>query len=141
MALLKFARAIEAGEPIEVYGNGQMRRDFTYVEDLVEAMVAILEKVPVMGQPLEGDSLSPVAPFRTLNIGGGRPVELMDFIKAIENAMGKKAQLTMLPMQPGDVVATEADTTLLAGMIGNLPKTSVDEGVARFVEWFREYNR
>jgi UDP-glucuronate 4-epimerase len=141
MALLKFARAIEAGEPIEVYGNGQMRRDFTYVEDLVEAMVAILEKVPVMGQPLEGDSLSPVAPFRTLNIGGGRPVELMDFIKAVENAMGKKAELTMLPMQPGDVVATEADTTLLAGMIGTPPKTSVDEGVARFVEWFRDYNR
>ena len=139
MAPLKFARAIAAGEPIDVYGNGQMRRDFTYVEDLVAAMMAVMGKAPVMGQPLEADSLSAVAPFRLLNIGGGRPVELMDFIASLERALGAKAVLNMLPMQPGDVVATEADARLLKALIGVLPSTSIDEGVAKFVEWYQQY--
>lgn len=141
MALIRFARAIAADEPIDVYGNGQMRRDFTYVDDLVEAMVAIMGKPPVQGEPVYGDSLSPVAPYRLLNIGGGRPIELMDFIASIERAMGVKARLNMLPMQPGDVVATEADTALLTSLIGHLPSTPLDEGIDRFVEWFREYSR
>lgn len=139
MALLKFATKIEAGSPIDVYGNGQMRRDFTYVEDLVAALAAIMPRVPVLGEPVEGDSLSAVAPFRLLNIGGGRPVELMDFIASLERAMGRKAELNMLPMQPGDVVATEADTALLQALVGELPCTPLDEGIDRFVAWFRDY--
>lgn len=139
MALLKFATKIEAGSPIDVYGNGQMRRDFTYVEDLVAALAAIMPRVPVLGEPVEGDSLSAVAPFRLLNIGGGRPVELMDFIASLERAMGRKAELNMLPMQPGDVVATEADTALLRALVGDLPCTPLDEGIDRFVAWFRDY--
>lgn len=137
MAPLKFARAITAGKPIDVYGNGRMQRDFTYVEDLAAAMVAIMDCVPVHGHPVEGDSLSGVAPYRLLNIGGGRPVELMDFIASIERALGLKAQLNMLPMQPGDVVATEADTRLLQTLVGALPNTSLDDGIDRFVAWFR----
>lgn len=139
MALLKFARAIAAGEPIDVYGNGRMRRDFTYVGDLVAAMAAIMERPPIKGEPVDGDSLSAVAPFRLLNIGGGRPVELVDFIASIERAMGMKAKINMLPMQPGDVVATEADTTLLKALVGELPSTPLDEGIDRFVAWFRDY--
>lgn len=139
MALLKFARAIAAGEAIDVYGNGKMRRDFTYVDDLVRAMAAIMTRIPVKGQPVEGDSLSPVAPFRILNIGGGRPVELMDFIASIERAMGMKATLNMLPMQPGDVVATEADTGLLQTLVGELPATPLDAGIDAFVAWYRDY--
>ena len=139
MAPLKFARAITAGQPIDVYGNGQMRRDFTDVGDLVSAMVAIMDCVPVKGQPVPGDSLSAVAPFRILNIGGGRPTELMDFIASIERAMGKKAKMNMLPMQPGDVVATEADTALLKSLVGELPGTPLDEGIDRFVQWFGAY--
>lgn len=141
MALLKFATAIAKGAPIDVYGNGRMRRDFTYVEDLVGVLAAIMTRLPVIGEPVEGDSLSAVAPFRLLNIGGGHPVELMDFIASLERAMGSKAELNMLPMQPGDVVATEADTELLKALVGDLPTTPLDEGIDRFVAWFREYSR
>lgn len=137
MALLKFARAIAKGEPIDVYGNGRMRRDFTYVEDLVTALVAVMTRIPELGKPVEGDSLSAVAPFRILNIGGGRPTELMDFITSLERALGIKAKLNMMPMQPGDVVATEADTALLQALVGELPGTPLDVGIDRFVDWFR----
>ena len=140
MAPIKFARAIETGKPIDVYGYGRMRRDFTFVDDLVRAIAALIAVPPAKGQPVEGDSLSPVAPFRVVNIGGGRPVELMDFIAAIERALGRKAGLNMLPMQPGDVVATEADTQLLQTLVGELPTTSLDEGMRQFVAWFRRYN-
>ncbi|WP_297110322.1 NAD-dependent epimerase/dehydratase family protein [uncultured Devosia sp.] len=139
MAPLKFARAITAGEAIDVYGNGQMRRDFTYVGDLVTAMAAIMDRIPVKGEPVPGDSLSAVAPFRILNIGGGQPTELMVFIASIERAVGKEARKTMLPMQPGDVVATEADTGLLAALVGELPDTPLDQGIDSFVDWFRSY--
>ncbi|WP_343030788.1 NAD-dependent epimerase/dehydratase family protein [Devosia marina] len=139
MAILKFAHALAAGEPIDVYGHGRMQRDFTYVSDLVAAMVAIMEKAPVMGRPVAGDSLSAVAPFRLLNLGGGRPVALMEFIASIERAMGANARLNVLPMQPGDVVATQADTALLKALIGELPTTPLDVGIGRFVAWFREY--
>ncbi|MBJ3784070.1 NAD-dependent epimerase/dehydratase family protein [Devosia sediminis] len=139
MALLKFARAIVAGEPIDIYGQGRMRRDFTYVDDLIVVLVALMDRIPVMGQPVEGDSLSAAAPFRALNIGGGRPVELMDFVASLERALGRKARLNMLPMQPGDVVATEADTRLLRSLVGELPKTPLDIGIDRFVDWFRDY--
>lgn len=138
MAPVKFASAIEEGRPIDVYGHGRMRRDFTYVENLVEAMVRLLAAAPELGRPVgASDSLSEVAPFRTVNIGGGRPTELMDFIAALEAALGRKAVLNMLPLQPGDPVATEADTSLLRALIGDVPETPLAVGLGRFVEWYR----
>ena len=139
MALFKFAAAMQQDLPIDVYGQGKMLRDFTYVEDVADAIVRLIDVVPVVGQPVPGDSLSAVAPFRTVNVAGGKPTELMAFIAAIEKAMGKQARCNMLPMQPGDVVVTQSDTTLLTNLIGTLPQTSVEDGVARFVEWYRHY--
>jgi UDP-glucuronate 4-epimerase len=139
MAPFKFTDAILKGNPIDVYGHGNMRRDFTYVDDLVTAITRLADLPPQIGQRVEEDSLSPIAPFRMVNIGRGRPVELMDFIRAIENAAGQKAILNMLDMQPGDVVATEADTTLLRTLVGSVPETDIETGVARFVEWYRSY--
>ncbi|MDB5528506.1 MAG: NAD-dependent epimerase/dehydratase family protein [Devosia sp.] len=141
MAALKFVRAIEAGEAIEVYGEGRMRRDFTYVDDLVEAIARIIDRPPVAGEALEGDTLSPVAPSRIVNLGGGQPRELMDFIAAIEAALGKKARLDFLPMQQGDVVETYSDVSLLRQLIGAVPQTSIEEGAARLVEWYRQFYR
>ena len=99
------------------------------------------EQPPEIGKPVAHDSLSPVAPFRVVNIAGGRQTELMDFIRAIEAALGQRAQLNMLPMQPGDVVETQSDTRLLQALIGEVPETPVETGVARFVDWFRDYYR
>lgn len=141
MAPIKFASAIESGKAIDVYGHGHMRRDFTFVDDLVDAIARLIPVVPKLDEPVAGDSLSAVAPFRVVNIGGGHPTELMDFIRALETALGREAVLNMLPMQPGDVVATEADTTLLHTLIGELRHTDVAEGVHRFVAWFRGYSR
>lgn len=140
MAPLKFATAMMEGRPIDVYGFGRMRRDFTFVDDLVDAIARLMERAPETGKGVAHDSLSEVAPFRIVNIGGGRPTELMDFIGALERALGVKAQLNLLPMQPGDVVATEADTRLLQALIGAMPQTPMDVGVARFVAWFKSYN-
>jgi len=136
MALFKFAAAMFEGRPIDVYGQGKMRRDFTYVDDLVTAMTALMSVVPEAGKPVASDSLSPVAPFRVVNIAGGRPTELMDFIRAIEGAIGRKAEMNMMPLQPGDPIATESDTTLLKNLLGRLPETSVETGVGRFIDWF-----
>lgn len=140
MALLKFARAIASNEAIDVFGDGRMQRDFTYVEDLVETLAAIMLRIPVAGQPVHGDSLSAVAPFRLLNIGGGRRVELMEFIASIERAMGAKAKLNFLPMQPGEMPTTQADTMLLKTLVGEVPSTPLDVGIDRFVTWFRQYS-
>ncbi|MBU1335688.1 MAG: NAD-dependent epimerase/dehydratase family protein [Alphaproteobacteria bacterium] len=140
MAPLKFATAMMEGRPIDVYGFGRMRRDFTFVDDLVDAIARLMERAPETGKGVAHDSLSEVAPFRIVNIGGGRPTELMDFIGVLERALGVKAQLNLLPMQPGDVVATEADTRLLQALIGAMPQTPMDVGVARFVAWFKSYN-
>lgn len=140
MAPIKFATAILAGRPIDVYGHGQMRRDFTYIDDLVAAIDRLKDLPPEIGKPVAHDSLSPVAPFRVVNIAGGRQTELMDFIRAIETALGQRAQLNMLPMQPGDVVETQSDTTLLQALVGQLPETPVEIGVARFADWFRQYH-
>ncbi|RDE07669.1 NAD-dependent epimerase/dehydratase family protein [Pelagibacterium lacus] len=143
MALYKFVDAIEAGRPIEVYGEGRMQRDFTYIDDLVEAIMRLTACVPVEGAPLteEGvvDSLSPVAPWRNVNIAGGEPVGLMDFIETIEGVLGKPADKIMLPMQQGDVVATFASAELLRALTGYVPATSVGEGVGAFVDWYRDY--
>jgi UDP-glucuronate 4-epimerase len=144
MALFRFTSAILAGRPIEVYGNGQMARDFTYVDDLVEAIVRLIDAVPAQGMPIRErgvvDSLSPVAPYRTVNIAGGRPVELMDFIRTVETCVGKRAQLNMLPMQPGDVPLTRADPALLRALTDYVPNTGIARGVAAFVDWYRDYH-
>lgn len=140
MALFKFVRAMEVGDPIDVYGEGRMIRDFTYIDDLVESIVRLSNVVPMVGAPVGAeDSLSPVAPFRTVNLGGGSPVGLLDFIEAIEAATGKKSSRNLLPMQPGDVVQTSADPTLLRTLIGNTPNTPVATGVTEFVRWWRSY--
>ena len=139
MALFKFVSAIQADKAIDIYGEGEMRRDFTYVDDLVDALVRLAGKPPVKGQPVKGDSLSAVAPYRVVNIAGGKPSELMAFVAAVESAMGKPAKRNMLPMQQGDVVATQSDTALLHELIGEVPETPIEVGVARFVEWYRHY--
>ncbi|WP_299640793.1 NAD-dependent epimerase/dehydratase family protein [Devosia sp.] len=139
MALFKFAEAIAAGEPISLYGEGRMRRDFTYVEDVVSAVWRLIGQAPVMGEPVEGDTLSTVAPWRVVNIAGGRPVELMRFVSAVEAAMGREAEKQLLPMQQGDVPETAADTRLLRALVGQVPSTEVEDGVRAFVEWFGEW--
>ncbi len=141
MAHFKFTRAILNGEPIDVYNDGDMMRDFTYIDDLVASVLALAEAVPDPEHPVEGDSLSPVAPFRVVNIGNGAPVKLMDYIAAIEAACGREAEKIFLPMQPGDVPATWADTTLLTELTGQRPVTPVTEGIRRFVDWYRDYYR
>lgn len=142
MALFKFTKAILNGQPIDVYNHGDMRRDFTFVTDLVRGIRLLLDAAPVRpedGLVPEGDSLSPVAPFRVVNIGNGSPVQLMDYIRAIETATGRTAICNMMPMQPGDVPATWADTTLLSTLTGYTPSTGVTEGVKAFVDWYRDY--
>ena len=145
MALFKFVSAIREERAIDVYNHGQMKRDFTYVDDLVDALVRLIDVPPAgpegRGAAIPGDSLSPVAPWRVLNIGNANPVMLGDFIAAIEDAMGQVAEKNLMPMQPGDVPATWADTALLRGLIGEVSSTPVEEGVRRFVEWYRtSYN-
>lgn len=142
MAPSKFADAILHGRPIDVYGNGQMSRDFTYIDDLVEAIVRLLPVVPVVGQraPAGPDSLSPAAPYRVVNIGSGECVGLMTFIRAIEKHLGVEARKNMMPMQTGDVPATFARADLLKSLTGYKPGTTVDDGVKRFVEWYRDYH-
>lgn len=143
MALFKFVRAALEDRPIEVYGNGEMRRDFTYVDDLVEAVLRLAEVVPERGAPVAtgavADTLSPVAPWRVVNIAGGQPVDLMDFVAAIEAALGRPVARTMLPMQPGDVRETFADHRLLEALTGYRPTTPIGDGVAAFVAWYRSH--
>ena len=141
MAPWLFTSAIMAGQPIKVFNHGDMRRDFTYVTDLVRAIRLLMDAPPGDTPVGPEDSLSPVAPFRVVNIGNGAPVELLDFIAAIEAATGRQAVKQMLPMQPGDVPATWADTTLLRALTGYAPQTQVPEGVAEYVDWFRSYYR
>ena len=141
MALFKFVAAILGGRPIDIYGQGAMQRDFTYIDDLVEAMMRLVPLKPVPGAAVAGDTLSPVAPYRVVNLAGGHPEELMDFVRAIETALGQKAECRMLPVQAGDPLTTAADTRLLHELIGPLPRTSIEAGVTRFVEWYRQYYR
>jgi UDP-glucuronate 4-epimerase len=142
MALFTFVAAILEGRPIDIYGEGRMTRDFTYVDDVVEALVRLIDVVPRADTPaVEGDTLSPEAPWRVVNIGHGAPEGLMDFVAAVERSLGCKAIINMSPMQPGDIVDTAADIELLDRLTGYRPRTSVDEGVKAFVEWYRSYNR
>lgn len=138
MALFKFAKLMLEGKPIEVYGQGQMSRDFTYIDDLVEAIVRLTALVPGTVPPVEGDTLSPVAPFRLVNIGGGKPSPLMDYIAELERALGRKAEKSFLPMQDGDVPNTTASPDLLERLTGYKPETPISVGVPAFVGWFRQ---
>lgn len=142
MALFKFTRAILAGESIDVYNNGEMRRDFTYIDDIAESILRLQDIIPQRDENWTvetGNPASSSAPYRVYNIGNSQPVMLMDYIKALENALGQTASKNMLPMQPGDVLDTSADTSALYEVIGFKPQTLVDEGVARFVAWYRAF--
>lgn len=140
MALYRFVDAIENGRPIELYGNGTASRDLTSVSDLAKAIDLLLDKPPKQGAT-EGpfDSLSPGAPWRTINIAGNRPVTIIDFLRAVENATGKVATINYLPHQAGDASSTQADTELLHALIGFTPTTSVDEICREFVSWYRSH--
>jgi UDP-glucuronate 4-epimerase len=129
MSPMLFARAIMEGRPLPVFNHGAMQRDFTYVDDVVEGTLRVLDRPP-SGQP----------PYRIFNIGNHQPVPLLDYIAAMERVLGRKAQLDMKPMQPGDVVATYADTRALAEAVGFAPSTPLEEGLRRFAEWFKRYH-
>jgi UDP-glucuronate 4-epimerase len=145
MALFKFTKGILEGTPIDIYNHGRMYRDFTYVEDLVRGIRLLIDAVPERPASrdaiCEGDSLSPVAPFRIVNIGNSDKVRLEDFIDAIEAELGMKAIRNYMDMQPCDVPATWADASLLRRLTGYAPQTDIREGVKRFVAWYREYGR
>jgi UDP-glucuronate 4-epimerase len=141
MALMLFARAIAAGQPIKLFGEGQMQRDFTYVDDVVEAVLRLSALAPVAGESVdEADSISAIAPWRVVNIAGGHPVPLARFLAAIESSLGRKALVELLPMQPGDVSSTNADVRLLRALTGEVPRTEVEDGIARFVDWLKTYD-
>ena len=144
MALWLFTQAILAGKPIDVFNNGHMRRDFTYVDDIVQGVVRVSDRIP-SGNPdwssAAPDPASSRAPFRIYNIGNNQPVELMKLIETLELALGKKAIKTFLPLQAGDVLATFADVDDLTRDVGFRPSTSIEVGVERFVKWYREYHK
>jgi len=139
MALYKFVDAIEQDKPIDVYNHGRMERDFTYVTDLVEGIVKLMECVPSADASTDDASLSPVAPFRIVNIGLGAPINLLEFIEEIERKLGKTAIRNYMDMQPGDVPSTFANADLLERLTGYRCQTTVREGVAAFVDWYRGY--
>ncbi|PIE13704.1 MAG: UDP-glucuronate 5-epimerase [Rhodobacterales bacterium] len=145
LALYKFVRAALDGEAIDVYNYGKMARDFTYVEDLVHAIRLLIDTPPVEpsdpSEIAEGDSLSPAAPYRVVNIGNGEKVQLMDFIAEIENALGFEIKKNMMEMQKGDVPGTWASSDLLYALTGYRPNTPVRAGIAKFVEWYKEYHQ
>jgi len=143
LALFKFVDRIMKGQPIDIYNHGDMFRDFTYVDDLVRGIRLLIDVPPVRPETPEaieeGDSLSPVAPYRVVNIGNSDKVRLLDFVDAIEAELGMKAERNYMPMQKGDVPATWADASLLQRLTGYRPQTDVREGIARFVAWYRDY--
>jgi UDP-glucuronate 4-epimerase len=143
MALFKFTKGILSGQPIDIYNNGEMYRDFTYVTDLVRAIRLLIDTPPVRPESKDaiepGDSLSPVAPFRVVNIGNSDKVRLLDFIEAIEAECGVEAKRNYMPMQKGDVPATWANADLLKRLTGYRPATDYREGIRQFVAWYRDY--
>ena len=143
MALFRFTEAILAGRPIDVYGQGRMQRDFTYVEDIVDGLVAAIDrpaKVNAAWDPQRPDpATSGVAPWRVLNLGNSQRVELMRYIQVLEEKLGRKAQLNLLPMQPGDVARTEADVEETRLALDYVPSTTIETGVGRFVDWYLDY--
>lgn len=142
MALFLFTKAILEGKPIDVFNNGQMQRDFTYIDDIVEGIVRVIDRIPQGSAGWTGKSPDPScskAPYKVYNIGNSSPVKLMDFIEAIEKALGKTAQKNLMPIQPGDVPATWADVSDLTNDLGYKPQTPIQEGVRRFIDWYKEY--
>jgi UDP-glucuronate 4-epimerase len=142
MALFKFTHAILNGQPIELYNHGRMQRDFTYVDDIIEGLVRIMNIVPRPDPEWDNRHPDPgtsSAPYRIYNIGGSHPVELSYFVEVLEQAIGVKAMKEMLPLQPGDVVATCADARDLEAITGFRPQVPIEVGIARFVDWYRTY--
>jgi UDP-glucuronate 4-epimerase len=142
MALFLFTRAILEGRPIDVFNEGRMKRDFTYIDDIVEGLVRVLDRIPAPDAAWRGDRPDPsasFAPYRIYNIGNNQPVALMDFIAILEGHLGRKANKNFLPLQAGDVPATFADVDDLTADVGFKPATSIAEGIGRFVAWYREY--
>ncbi len=142
MALFIFTRNILAGKPIDVYNHGKCRRDFTYIDDIVEGVIRTLDRIPAPNPGWSGDdpdSATSLAPYRLYNIGNHQPVELMRFIEILEDALGQKAEKNLLPLQPGDVPATYADVDDLMRDVGFSPSTPIEEGIERFVAWYREF--
>lgn len=144
MALFKFTKAILEGTPIEVYNEGKMQRDFTYIDDIVTAIVRVKDKIPSYDANWNSQTPDPgtsQAPYRVYNIGNHQPTELLRFIEVLENEIGKKASMQMMPLQPGDVLATYADVDALVQAVGFAPSTSIEVGIAKFVAWYRQYHR
>ncbi len=142
MALFLFTKAILSGEPIQVFNHGKMKRDFTYIDDIVEGVIRSLDHVAEPDPGWCGDQPDPGtsnAPYRLYNIGNNSPVELMSLIETLEKQLGKTAEKVMLPIQPGDVPATYADVDALIEDVGFRPETSIEEGVSRFVKWYQEF--
>ncbi|MRR34353.1 NAD-dependent epimerase/dehydratase family protein, partial [bacterium] len=142
MALFLFTRAILEGKPIDVYNQGKMRRDFTYIDDIVEGVIRVTDLTPEPNPAWSGDQPDPgtsYAPNRIYNIGNNSPVELLRFIEVLEEKLGRKAIRNLMPIQPGDVPATCADVDDLMRDAGFAPKTTIEEGISKFVEWYREY--
>ena len=143
MALFKFTSSIISGKPIDVYNNGNMVRDFTYISDLVNAIYLLTDKIPFLprnrDKDIMHDSISDVAPFRVVNIGNSRPINLLDFIAELEKVLGINAKKNYLGMQDGDIHKTHSDISLLENLIGTQSKTTVNEGITRFVEWYKSY--
>ncbi len=137
MALFKFTKAMLEGQPIEVFNQGQLSRDFTYIDDIVTSIAKLVETPPL--EAVKGDSKSPIAPFRVINIGNSKPIELLDFIKTLENVLNITAKKEMMPMQKGDVYRTWADTSLLKTLTGFEANTSLETGVQAFVDWYLQY--
>ena len=144
MAMWIFAKAIFAGEPIKLFNNGHMRRDFTYIDDVVESVARLVSRPATADQKLLVTSPDPgasSAPWRVYNIGNNKPVELLDVVRLLEEAIGKRAKRELLPMQPGDVPATYAEVDDLMRDVGFRPATSIADGIARFIDWYRAYHR
>jgi UDP-glucuronate 4-epimerase len=142
MALFKFTKAILAGEKIQVFNYGKHKRDFTFIDDIVEGVIRVLDRPAPPDPSWIGDKPDPStskAPFRIYNIGNNQPVELLDYIASLEKAIGKKADTEMLPLQPGDVLDTYAEMTDLCDQLNYLPATKVEEGIKQFVSWYRDY--
>jgi UDP-glucuronate 4-epimerase len=143
MALFLFTKAILEGKPIDVFNHGRMRRDFTYIDDIVEGVLRVIDRIPEPAPDWNGDapdSATSYAPYRLYNIGNNNPVELMRYIEVLEECLGKTAEKNFMPIQAGDVPATYADVDDLINDVGFKPATSIEEGIGKFVEWYKWYN-
>ena len=142
MAYFSFTKKILAGEPIDIFNNGNHQRDFTYIDDIIEGVIRILDKIPEPDPAWSGenpDSATSAAPYRLYNIGNNTTIELMHYLEVLEDCLGKKAEMNMLPLQPGDVQATYADIDDLVRDVGYRPQTTIEEGLARFVDWYLDF--